>query len=239
MASANTNIETFIDFIADLRLYEEEKPYFLHPSASAVNPEAIVTTNVEWDKKRVTVRSMRDKGSISLEENGFCYVEHQSRCIPGTGVDSDGVKRYCKEGEEMLQSLVNAEFVRCYDYKVRDFSSFTREDLLPANRSFKMRKNVPMTKEAYDPDDQFLVEAAAIGAHGKTSRSSSLLLQPNISQLVRDFDYGDCWSPVHLFCTRYLHRHGSRTPSGDSHRVRDEDLLAAWLSLSADKVRST
>src|SRR4051812_42541708 len=63
-------IQTTIEFLADLPLYEEEKPYYLHASASAGDRlNDIKITNIEWDTREVTVYSMRDKANISLETN--------------------------------------------------------------------------------------------------------------------------------------------------------------------------
>ncbi|KAM5350376.1 hypothetical protein ACJ41O_006881 [Fusarium nematophilum] len=119
MAQTEADIQTTIDFIADLPLYDEEKPYLLHPSASAkVDVDQIKTTNVEWNKTGVTVRSMRNKPDISLEKNGFCHVQHESKYLPGPGMGADAVANYRRETEDLMRSLFNAEFVHCYDYRL-------------------------------------------------------------------------------------------------------------------------
>ncbi|OTA95610.1 hypothetical protein M434DRAFT_393664 [Hypoxylon sp. CO27-5] len=150
MTSTRTDIQTTIDFIADLPIYGEEKPFFLHPSASVdVDIDGIRTTNVEWDRQPVTVYSMRNKDNISLEKTGFCYVKHESKYIPSQGMNTDIITKYRKESEDLLRSLFNAEFVHCYDCKTR--------------------KNTPMNLEEYDPSDPLLVEEVAVGAHGDIS----------------------------------------------------------------------
>lgn len=119
MGSTGTDIQTTIDFLADLPIYEEEKPYYLHPSATANDHlDEVRITNVEWNTKCVTVHSMRDKVDISLEKNGFCYIKQESTCIPKPGMGIDAVSNYCKEGEDLLRSIFDAEFVHCYDFKV-------------------------------------------------------------------------------------------------------------------------
>ncbi|KAI0104457.1 hypothetical protein F4814DRAFT_430833 [Daldinia grandis] len=139
-------MQTTIDFIADIPLYGEEKPFFLHPSATAkIGLDAINTTNVEWENKPVTVHSMRNDTNISLEKNGFCYIQHETQYVPSLGVDTGVVKKYRAENEELLRSFFKADFVHCYDYK--------------------MRKNAPMALENYDPGDPLLVEQVAVGAH--------------------------------------------------------------------------
>ena len=163
MATAATDIQTTIDFIADLSLYEEEKPYFLHPSASVnLDVDQIKTTNVQWNTTGVTVQSMRDRPEVSLERTGFCYVQHESRYFPGPDPSADTVGNYRRECEDLLRSLFDAEFVRCYDYKVGWLIIIPCQPQL----SNQMRKISPMTLESYDPDDPLLVEHVAVGAHG-------------------------------------------------------------------------
>ncbi|KAM5361676.1 hypothetical protein ACJZ2D_012953 [Fusarium nematophilum] len=173
MAQTEADIQTTIDFIADLPLYDEEKPYLLHPSASAkVDVDQIKTTNVEWNKTGVTVRSMRNKPDISLEKNGFCHVQHESKYLPGPGMGADAVANYRRETEDLMRSLFNAEFVHCYDYRIR--------------------RNSPMTLESYDPDDPMLVEQVAIGAHDLSLDTVPQLLKEilNEEQLARFFQPG-------------------------------------------------
>ncbi|KAI0115619.1 hypothetical protein GGR51DRAFT_503581 [Nemania sp. FL0031] len=146
MNTSTKDIQTKIDFIADLPLYAVEKPFFLHASAYVnLDLDKIQTSNVQWDPREVTVYSMRDKANLSLESNGFCYVKHESIYAQKLGLGADMVKNYRTETEEFLKGLYKAEFVHGYDYK--------------------MRKNAPMTLQKYDPQDPLLVEAAAVGAH--------------------------------------------------------------------------
>ncbi|KAM0438442.1 hypothetical protein ACHAPT_001191 [Fusarium lateritium] len=161
-----------IDFIADLPRYREEKPYFLHPSASAnLDVDQIKTTNVQWNTTDVTVQSIRGRPEASLERTGFCYVQHESRYFPGPDVSADTVANYSKECEDLLRSLFDAEFVHCYDYKVGWFITILCQPRL----NNQMRKNSPMTLGSYDPDDPLLVEQVAAGAHvGSYSTLNSL-----------------------------------------------------------------
>ncbi|KAI8656997.1 hypothetical protein NCS56_01305400 [Fusarium sp. Ph1] len=173
MATAATDIQTTIDFIADLSFYEEGKPYFLHPSVSAnLDVDQIKTTNVQWNTTGVTVQSMRDRPEVSLERTGFCYVQHESRYFPGPDASADTVANYSRECEDLLRSLFDAEFVRCYDYK--------------------MRKSSPMALESYDPDDPLLVEQVAVGAHDISIDTVPRLLKEvlNEEQLSRFFQPG-------------------------------------------------
>lgn len=124
------DIYTKIDFIANSPLYEEEKPYFLHPSASVdLDKAEIKNTNVEWNTKPMVVHSMRDRGDISLEKNGFCYVEHETKHIFGTTAAQEAIAGYRAETEDMLRSMFDAEFVHCYDFKVFTLPYYKRHYL--------------------------------------------------------------------------------------------------------------
>ncbi|KAF2753270.1 hypothetical protein EJ05DRAFT_504923 [Pseudovirgaria hyperparasitica] len=146
MHPLNDDIDTNIDFIANDPLYVTEKPFVMHPlSRGGFEKAGIKTSNVQWDSQFVTVESMRGREDISLETNGFCYVDHTSICIPREGSEPEAAASYCRESEELLKDFFKAEYVHCYD--------------------FKMRKNTPMILEEYDPNDRMLVEGAAVGAH--------------------------------------------------------------------------
>ncbi|KAI8304279.1 hypothetical protein K4K61_006267 [Colletotrichum sp. SAR11_59] len=146
MASPDFDIRTQADFLADLPIYEDEKPYYLHASDAAGDRlDQVKITNVQWDTRPVTVRSMRDNPDIGLNKSGFTFWKHKSNYLPHQGMSEEMVSKYRTEGEDLLRSAFNAELVRCYD--------------------FKMRKNAPMTLEKFDPQDPLLVEQAAVGAH--------------------------------------------------------------------------
>jgi len=74
------DIQTNVNFIADSPVYEVEKPFYLHSSASPeVGIGELTITNVEWDPRQVTVHSRRNEPDISLEKSGFCYINHESK----------------------------------------------------------------------------------------------------------------------------------------------------------------
>ncbi|KXS93457.1 hypothetical protein AC579_3494 [Pseudocercospora musae] len=142
-AIAVPEIEASIDFIADK--FNDEKPFYFHPaSGAAINTEEIQLSNIIWDARSVRLHSMRD-ANLSLEKNGFCYVQHKSNYLPYDGAPTEITTDYQMETERMMQSYFDAEFVTCYDYR--------------------RRKNSPVTVEAYDPDDPQHVDQVAKGAH--------------------------------------------------------------------------
>lgn len=111
-------IEASIDFIADK--YHDEKPFYFHPaSGAAIDTEKIQLSNITWDPKQVTLHSMRDE-EASLEKNGFCFVEHDSKCLPYDGAPHELAAEYQRETEAMMKSHFGAEFVTCYDYRVSE-----------------------------------------------------------------------------------------------------------------------
>ena len=120
MGSASCReIQASIDFLANIPLYDDEKPFHYHaPAAIDIDEDKIQTTNIQWDSRLVTLRSMRDRNDLNLETNGFSYVQHKSKCLPYEGSGLDVVRQYKAEAEELLSSLFNAAFVYCYDYKV-------------------------------------------------------------------------------------------------------------------------
>ena len=111
------DLETTIDFIADLSLYETEKPFFVYPSLtqSKYSPDDELS-NVQWETHPVTVHSIRDTPDLVFEQAGFRYLEHESAYLSAN--DLDTAAKYQKETEELLGSCFNAEFIKCYIYKV-------------------------------------------------------------------------------------------------------------------------
>lgn len=109
-------IEASIDFIADK--YHDEKPFYFHPASGAnIKTEDLQLSNITWDARKVPLHSMRG-ANISLEENGFTYVEHESKYIPFDGAPPEITSNYQRETEDMMKSYFDAEFVTCYDYRV-------------------------------------------------------------------------------------------------------------------------
>ena len=126
--SAAQQIEAAIDFIADK--YHDEKPFTFHPaSGAAIDLDNIQLSNITWDPKRVKLYSMRDE-RLSLEKNGFCFVEHDSKYLPYDGAPHELATEYQRETEAMMKSHFNAEFVTCYDYRVSDSGRSASSSLL-------------------------------------------------------------------------------------------------------------
>lgn len=65
------DVESKIDFLPDLPLYEFEKPFLVLPLAgTSVNPETDRNTNVELEAKPVLITDIRGK-DLSTSRKGF------------------------------------------------------------------------------------------------------------------------------------------------------------------------
>ncbi|KAK3935102.1 hypothetical protein QBC46DRAFT_58392 [Diplogelasinospora grovesii] len=86
--------------------------------------------------------------------------------MPHPGMTADTAREHRTEGEDLLRSIFEAEFVYYYNFKVRRRTGppMARPGQLMTGH-LKMRKNAPMTLEKFDPQDPLLVEEAAVGAH--------------------------------------------------------------------------
>ncbi|KAJ5100200.1 hypothetical protein N7456_006252 [Penicillium angulare] len=124
MAAIPPNMSSHINFIADLPKYKVEKPFFFHHSVTANLDveEKKATDNLTLLPQPVKISSMRDNDNISLDRNGFCYIQHQSKYLPGSAISLELRTLYAKETEELLTSSFNAELAFCYDVKLRSNS---------------------------------------------------------------------------------------------------------------------
>lgn len=116
--TSDTDIHAHIDFIANLPLYESEKPFFVYPPVtqdrSISNEEDL--SNVQWETHAVPVQTMRRVAVPDFDQSGFKYLEHQSSTLPTSA--RSNAREYQKETEAVLQDHFQAELVKCYIYKV-------------------------------------------------------------------------------------------------------------------------
>jgi len=140
------DINTYIDHIANLPLYDEEKPYFVYPSLNAnYDPDDPQLSNVQFETHPVKVRSIRGReAQLGLGKSGFEVLDHESLCLP-TQLSSEAVSAYQAETEEILLEFLKADKVICFD--------------------LKRRKNNIDVEKVFDPRSQSLVESVATGAH--------------------------------------------------------------------------
>jgi hypothetical protein len=137
--------------LQDLPLYETEKPYWcLQPPYEGFNPDEERLDNLEFEtRENIEITDIRPfKSSIKLEQHGFEVLSHASGIHEFISVMD--VQEYKSETERMLRDVLDASFVKCYD--------------------FILRKNVPFQRSQFDINDLLHTEGPARGAHnGKLS----------------------------------------------------------------------
>src|ERR1700712_869970 len=97
------DIRTSIEFIADLPLYNEEKPFFVFPSVlTEYTADDADLSNVEWETHEITVHSICVREvDLGLSKSGFEVIEHTSQIIP---VDTlEAVSQYRAETGMLLK----------------------------------------------------------------------------------------------------------------------------------------
>jgi hypothetical protein len=114
-------------FVADLPLYESQKPYEIWLEDL---PPGIEKTNVRWDEHHnIPVRSMRSHHS-SLETTGFTYIHHRSQHLPefvtyskngedfSTFTEGKGIEPYLHETTNLVKEIMGAEKTFIQDWRV-------------------------------------------------------------------------------------------------------------------------
>jgi hypothetical protein len=140
------DVQSSIDYLAKLKLYETEKPYYcmLAPH-DGFDPDAQRLDNLEFETHSdITFHDMRPLlSTIKMEDYGFQVVHHSSSHL---ALDSrEDCKAYQAETEELLGKEFRAEFVKCYE--------------------LRKRENVPIERDVIDYSDPLMVEGPAKGAH--------------------------------------------------------------------------
>src|SRR2546421_6824053 len=107
-----------IEFLADLPLYNREKPYLclLSPDQK-IDPDQVRLDNLEFEKhSNIHVENMREHPGLRLEDCGFEYVQHKTTISEFTGAaDVDAYKR---ETDALLKDRVGAARGRAYDLRL-------------------------------------------------------------------------------------------------------------------------
>ena len=113
------DIQASLEFLADIPLYEEEKPYLaLLPPHHGFNPDIKRMDNLEWETHSdITIKDIRDScDRYTIDECGFQVLEHSSKA---TGFDTESeLRAYREETEALLRDNLQASLVLCYDLKV-------------------------------------------------------------------------------------------------------------------------
>jgi hypothetical protein len=156
-----------IEFLADLPIYNIEKPYLclLSPDQK-VDPDQVRLDNLEFEKhSNIHVENMREHPELRLEDCGFEYVQHKTTTSKFTGpADVDAYKR---ETEDLLKDRFAA--VRVLTYELR------------------LRKNQEFRRQQFDLNEKLLLEGPAKGAHnGKRTCKASEEVKLTIEDVTYD-----------------------------------------------------
>jgi len=142
-------IRATLQFVADIPLYEVEKPYMVLPGRDQdIDPEDERLSNLKFESHdNILIEDMRNMRALSLSGNGFEYLQHKSQIH--TFQEPGDVKDYKHETQEMLAARFDA--VKVITYEVR------------------LRKNQTFARNEFDYFDPMLVEGPAVGAHNGKS----------------------------------------------------------------------
>ena len=144
-------VQTSIEFLAKLQLYETEKPYLLLPGKDqGLDPDKTRLDNLEFERHDgILVRDMRHEPSLDVNECGFEYYTHHSQY---ERFDAAGeIDGYKLETEQLLKQRFSAVKVLTYEARLRRNQKFDRKEF-----------------DIYDP---LLIEGPAKGAHNGTYSS--------------------------------------------------------------------
>jgi hypothetical protein len=97
-------VQTSLEYLQDLPLYEEEKPYwcFLTPR-DGFDPDKQRIDNLEFEAHgNITIHDMRESGTkISLDECGFQVLNHKTKSL--SFETAEAVAAYKAETEDLLR----------------------------------------------------------------------------------------------------------------------------------------
>ena len=112
------DIKASIDFLADIDLYQYEKPYaaLASPGTVAVGEDQL--HNLQWETHRdVHVTDIRGNEKLyTLEDCGFQIVRSPGHKSVYTKLDD--LEKYKRGTEHLLRGLLKATQVHCYEARV-------------------------------------------------------------------------------------------------------------------------
>lgn len=115
-------MQDLLQFLQDLPIYKHEQPYDLY---GYPEQQSETQTNCEFENKAVTVIDAREGIPPTIETHGFMYFQHQSSCeldakhFETVGGENKVVVEYLAETIDLVQRMLNAVDVICFDWRVR------------------------------------------------------------------------------------------------------------------------
>ena len=114
-------VQSTLDFLADLDLYKTERPFVFTPSQEfeeKVSTSEAVLNTVELDPEVVTLRDIRGQKDFSLSESGFELVRNESLATAKEFSEIEARDDYARQTEKFWMKHLNAEYVLTYNVKV-------------------------------------------------------------------------------------------------------------------------
>ncbi len=116
---STTEVETQLEYLRWIPLYEKEKPFklFLNIPADAKDKRE---SNLVFDKGKQIIRDIRgDESRFNLDDHGFCFRNHKSAVDDLRNHDIIE-NEYLFECEQLLKDEVdNVDRVVIFDWRVR------------------------------------------------------------------------------------------------------------------------
>ena len=130
------DIKASIDFLANLDLYNHEKPYAALASPGTVVVGEDQLHNLQWETHRdVHVTDIRGNEKLyNLEECGFQVVRSPGHQSVYTNLEE--LEKYKRGTEQLLSTLLKPTQVHCYEARVRDVAKLigNHANFLPVER---------------------------------------------------------------------------------------------------------
>ena len=112
------DLATSIEHLADLELYETEKPYCILLSSEDV-PDGVPTDNLVFTRHDTVVRDIRgNEDDYVLEKSGFTLLNHSAQSTNFKTLH--GLQQYQEETQVLLGQHFDAECVVTWDVKARN-----------------------------------------------------------------------------------------------------------------------
>ena len=111
-------VRASLEFLADIPLYEYEKPYLVLLPAHDGSLADTRMDNLEWETHgNMLLRDIREHwNSLTIERCGFQAIVHQSAFLHFDSISN--LDAYRKETESLLRKRFRSSHVVCYDLKV-------------------------------------------------------------------------------------------------------------------------
>ncbi|KAM0186996.1 hypothetical protein ACHAPI_011424 [Fusarium lateritium] len=151
-----------LPFIANIPLYQKEKPYTVVTLAGSDIPPS---GNVQIVRSEVVIQDVRDL-NMQLSTNGFQVFKHSSNNLDAH--DNTTVDRYKNETESLLQSIFSdAVCVKTWD--------------------LRKRENKDQTSHLVNLNDELRIDTPATAAHvDATFNSGPRILERHLSPDVKE-----------------------------------------------------